>query len=387
MLGSMRSAMIVAGSFLFALTVATAQPTTTYSRWVSLTPDPRQFATQPGGVLPLAVVGDASFAAGRYMIYVATSNPDGKTISRWSSFGPFNLQGGEKWQAMLLPGAKLRMEKNPAALLTYSSPGSGQAMIYARNEDRSSWQSVCVLPVGGNVRTDCFGGTSNVVFAGAGSATLSKWTSITPDQRQFAAQPGGMLPLAVLGGPNFVAGAYMIYVGPANPDGRAVGKWNAFGPFTLEGDDKWAAHLLPQSQLRMEKNPAGLLPYPSPGAMRAMIYARNDDTSSWQAICVLPVGMTVTPSCFGGSGNIVVDVKGLAAGIDGTYSGSIAVTQTTPEKLKAVGPGTLTLTVTNGTVSGTMIVRTGDVEKRPSSPERSLAMGASQRRQKAPPSI
>ena len=34
--------------------------------------------------------------------------------------------------------------------------------------------------------------------------------------------------------------------------------------------------------------------YPEPGPGHAMIYARNDDTRNWRAICVLPVGMPMT---------------------------------------------------------------------------------------------
>jgi hypothetical protein len=337
------------------LTVASAVAQATFSRWASFTPDPRQFSTQPGGVSPLAVIGGASFVAGQYMIYVAASNPDGKSVSRWSSFGPFVLQGGDKWQASLLPGAKLRMERNPAALLPYSSLGATNAMIYVRNDDRSSWQSICVLPLGGNVRTDCFGGTSNVVYGGAGASTLSKWTSITLDQRQFAAQPGGVFPLAVLGGPSFAAGKYMIYVGASNPDGRAVSQWNQFGPFDLQGNDKWAAHLLPQSQLLMERNVASVQTYSNPGPANAMIYARNDDASSWQAICVLPLGRTVQPDCFGGSGNVVLDIKGAAGGLEDTFTGQVTLTKVAAQKVG--GTGSLTLMVKAGTVTGSMTSR------------------------------
>lgn len=136
--------------------------------------------------------------------------------------------------------------------------------------------------------------------------TFSKWTSITPDQRQYAAQPGGVMPLMVMGGVNFAAGNYMVYIGSSNPNGMTVAKWNTFGPFSLQSEDKWSATLLPQSQLRMDRNAAGLLSYSNPGKNRAMIYARNDDTSSWESICVLPVGMPVNPNCFGGSGSVVL---------------------------------------------------------------------------------
>jgi hypothetical protein len=308
--------LLVLASLLAWANAANAQ-IQTFSKWTSITPDPRQFAEQRGGVLPLvALAGDTPyFEAGQYMIYVAPSNPNGMKVSRWNSFGPFTLQGHDKWKVTLLPGSQLRMENNPAPLQSYASPGPTYAMIYVRNEDVTSWHSICVLPVGTgkNVQPDCFGGTTNVVYdpSGAESAppaavpTYSKWTSITPDPRQFATQPGGALPLIVLDGdtPHFDAGQYMIYVAPSNPNGMKVSRWNRFGPFTLQGNDKWKATLLPQSQLRMERNPAPLQPYAGPGPTHAMIYVRNDDLASWHSICVLPVGTgkNVQPDCFGGT--------------------------------------------------------------------------------------
>jgi hypothetical protein len=130
----------------------------TFSRWTSITPDQRQYATQPGGVMPLVVQGSTNFAAGRYMIHVAVSNPDGKAVARWNSFGPVELHGNDKWVMSLLPEARLRLEHNSADTLSYSSPGPNRAMIYARNLDTRSWQSICVLPVGIAVQPNCFWG-------------------------------------------------------------------------------------------------------------------------------------------------------------------------------------------------------------------------------------
>jgi hypothetical protein len=297
--------------------------------------------------MPLVVLGGTSFAPGRYMIHVGSSNPDGKTVLSWNSFGPFDLQGNDKWAAYLLPQARLRLEKNPAALLPYAGPGPAGAMIYARNTDISSWQSICVLPVGMPVQSNCFG--SNVLST---RDTFSRWTSITPDQRQYAKQPGGLFPLGVVSDPNFVVGQYMIYVANSDPAGQAVSSWNSFGPFELQSNDKWAAYLLPQARLRLERNSAVTLPYSDPGANRAMIYARNTDSKSWQSICVLPVGMTVQPDCFGGSGNVVLAFLPPGGGtvpptgIDGVYVGTLTW-------------GTFKLYIHAGEVVGSMTGKTG----------------------------
>ena len=152
---------------------AVAPPATprTFSKWSSITPDQRQFAGQPGRTSPLAVVGDAQFQAGQYMVYVAISDPDSRSvgrISRWTTHGPFSLASGDKWKATLLgSGDPLRMERNTADLLQYSSPGQGRAMIYAHNDDPAHWRAICVLPVGAGLRVnpDCFGGSGNVTFS------------------------------------------------------------------------------------------------------------------------------------------------------------------------------------------------------------------------------
>jgi hypothetical protein len=159
-------------------------PAQTFSRWTSITPDPRQFSGQPGGVLPLAVIGNPTFEAGAYMIYVGPSNPNGMTISRWNTFGPYTLKGHDKMSVTMTIESKrttepkLTVEMNPAELLLhYSDTGPMYAMIYVRNTDVSSWQSICVLPVGWNAADRCFGGSNNVIYvperASQNAATLN----------------------------------------------------------------------------------------------------------------------------------------------------------------------------------------------------------------------
>lgn len=143
----------------------------TYSKWTSVTPEPGQFAGQPGHVLPLTVLGSPTFETGQYMIYTAVSDPHGRTISTWWTQGPFTLGPHEKWKVTLFGASAgengFRIEKNPPDLMQYSDSGDRHAMIYVRNDDKSRWRSICVLPVGTgkSVLPDCFGGSQNVVYA------------------------------------------------------------------------------------------------------------------------------------------------------------------------------------------------------------------------------
>ena len=133
----------------------------TYSPWMSITPDQRQYVTQPGRAFPVPVVGAQHLTAGDYMVYTAVSEPNGRRISRWATHGPLTLRSGDKILAILnfnIPGSELQIERNSAALLPYSTPERGTAMVYARNMDASQWRSICLLPVGAamSVRTHCF---------------------------------------------------------------------------------------------------------------------------------------------------------------------------------------------------------------------------------------
>jgi hypothetical protein len=151
--------------------------------------------------------------------------------------------------------------------------------------------------------------------------SYSRWFCITPDQRQFAAQPGRTIPLQVVGDSmHFRAGSYMIYAAVCEPDagkGFVINTWKALGPLTLGGTEKWKASLRPIKDASvdwvvMERNPADLLTYSPPDQAHSMIYARNDDLQYWRGICVLPAGagMTVEDHCFGGSDDIVYGASG-----------------------------------------------------------------------------
>lgn len=298
------------------------------------------------------------FQPGRYMIYVGNADPAGMTVGEWQANGPIVLQPGDKWLATLLPQSGLRLERDPAILLNYGKPTGGLSQIYTASEDSASWQAICVLPVGIDPRPNCFGGSSNITDVGK-PGTFSRWESFTPDPRQFGGQPGGVWPLKVVGYPHFVAGEYMIYVASSGAAGLSISTWNSFGPVKLLGGDKWQATLRPRAQVVMERNPATLTAYPAPDSHHAMIYARNEDRSVWQAICVLPIGMAVQTSCFGGSSLVTfapakkkIDLEGA---LHGRYRGNVTtykVMQT--DKPPVSQSGKIELAVQDGAVTGTL---------------------------------
>lgn len=314
----------------------------------------------------IPLITNTGFLPGQYMIYVGNADPLGMTVGEWQVSGPVTLQPGDKWLATLMPHSVLRLERDPAALLNHGRPPQGLSQVYAANEDPASWQAICVLPVGVNPRPTCFEGTRNITDVGVAS-TFSRWNAITPDSRQFAGQPGSLWPLRVIGYPNFVAGAYMIYVANAGPAGRDVSRWNSFGPVRLVGGDKWQATLRPGAQLQMDRNPATLISYTTPDIHHAMIYVRNEDPSTWQAICVLPTGADVQTMCFGGSNKItyVPEQKPVAAGIEGQFRGRATFRyrrqdETAQSPSSPADAGQIDLTVRAGTIVGTMVITHGD---------------------------
>lgn len=355
-----RMVRIVASAFLAAglILVAASYPATAQgpgSKWTSFRPR--------AGIQPL--MAPSGFIPGRYMIYVGNADPIGMTVSEWQTNGPLVLQAGDRWLASLMPNSGLRLEREPAALLNYAKPSGGFAQIYAASEDPTSWQAVCVLPVGVTPRPNCFGGSRNITDVGK-PGTFSRWDAFTPDPRQFAGQPGGVWPLRVIGYPNFVAGHYMIFVANAGPHGREIATWNTFGPVHLIGGDRWQATLRPQAQLMMERNPATLINYTKPDQHHAMIYVRNDDRSVWQAICVLPQGqgMAVQTHCFGGSNKIsyVPGTKQPGPGetLEGAFAGRISLRYVWPSGAQGADAtsqdGRIEFTVRDGSVSGSLTV-------------------------------
>lgn len=151
--------------------------------------------------------------------------------------------------------------------------------------------------------------------AGAGAATYSPWKSITPDQRQYVAQPGGVIALPVRNNRWFRIGQYEVFTANADPNGLQISEWQSSGPVTLRSGEKWKATLLLDGRVSLDRNPGDLLPYGEPGPGYAMIYARNGDVTRWRAICVLPVGagLTVQKDCFGGASNITYVPKASAS--------------------------------------------------------------------------
>jgi hypothetical protein len=129
---------------------------------------------------------------------------------------------------------------------------------------------------------------SNRVLVNTSMALGCSWESFTPDQTAFAGQPGGVFPLREN---DFVAGSYLVLVGPAGKNGLDLppSSWNTFGPYDLRGGHKYKALIeSPDGKfLQFEEDSADLLTYSSPSAGFARVYARNNCVGdTWYAICL-----------------------------------------------------------------------------------------------------
>lgn len=123
-------------------------------------------------------------------------------------------------------------------------------------------------------------------------STFSAWTRITNDQRQFSAQPGGVMPLQVWNAMSFEPGAYVIYHGITDGSGSQSPIWNIQShQVTLSPDTRYVARASSMGFESFQSGGGSLIMYREPERGRAMIYVRNDDIANWRAICVLPVGM------------------------------------------------------------------------------------------------
>jgi hypothetical protein len=248
-------------------------------KWDSFTNDLRQFVAQPGRVLPLR----RNYKAGKYLVHVGPAGKDGLSVppAKWRTFGPYDIAAGNKYCGLIRSGAgtlcELQWEQNSARLETYSKPPAGSpglegyAVVYVRNDALDQWYAICLERVGD-----------------APTAPGCTWDSFTNDPRQFATQPGGVLPLRK----TFGKGRYSIHVGPAGNNGLNIPPaiWNTFGPFDIEGGNKYAA-IIKKGQgagcdLIWEKNSARLTMYSTPPPTAAVVYVRNDALDQWYAICL-----------------------------------------------------------------------------------------------------
>ncbi|GAB4268008.1 MAG: hypothetical protein Kow0013_18460 [Pararhodobacter sp.] len=137
------------------------------------------------------------------------------------------------------------------------------------------------------------GGGPNVLGGGGGAggalSTYSPWRRITNDQRQYATQPGGVLALHVYNGMTFQAGTYTIHHGYTDGSGPHSPIWNIRSEtVTLSPNTQYVARADRFGDVSFMPRDMPMYPRPAPGT--AMIYARNDDPTSWRAICVVPQG-------------------------------------------------------------------------------------------------
>jgi len=135
-------------------------------------------------------------------------------------------------------------------------------------------------------------GAGPVPGTAGGPTTFSAWTRITNDQRQFATQPGGVMPLPLWNAMSFEPGAYVIYHGITDGSGPQAAIRNIESHrVTLAPDTRYIARASSLGFESFQSAGGSLIMYSPPERGRAMIYVRNDDPVNWRAICVLPVGM------------------------------------------------------------------------------------------------
>jgi hypothetical protein len=147
-----------------------------------------------------------------------------------------------------------------------------------------------------------------------------QWDSFTPDQRAFAAQPGGTFPLSH----EFPEGSYLVHVGPTGKWGTDTppATWNTYGPYYLRAGHKYRA-LIESGGLRWDEDTGDLNAYDVPSIGFANVYARNNVLGDiFYAICLTPVaGKSASTSpigtwdwSWGTSKHVTLDIK-----TDGTW--------------------------------------------------------------------
>jgi hypothetical protein len=271
--------------------------------------------------------------------------------------------------------------KGIVIVLDEKEPGGGTLALVGAFHDEAAWN----LYKGPFDRI-----VASAAFKGAAAAPSCVWDSFTNDPRQFATQPGGVLPLRR----NFKTGKYLVHVGPAGKDGLALppATWRTFGPYDIAAGDKFAA-IIKRGQgtvcdLDWEKNSARLLMYSTPPLDRpglpgnAVVYVRNDSTDQWYAICLEPVGGG------GGKPELHFDqavLKTIKAGGTTTLKAKVSHIPAEVKKLKfswylhlnecvsAVPPGTKVnfwynqfVDVKNGEAEGSIVMR-AEAQKKESS--------------------
>lgn len=134
--------------------------------WTTLAFDPRSFATQPGGVLPLRT----PFAPGEYQIHVGPAGRDGLALppARIVTFGPRRLEGGHKYLAIPRDEGRTlwwRGDDDPR-LTQYGRPPADESRVYSRNEaSQDTWYAICLTPVAGSGESEPAHGAPTMIFS------------------------------------------------------------------------------------------------------------------------------------------------------------------------------------------------------------------------------
>jgi hypothetical protein len=127
------------------------------------------------------------------------------------------------------------------------------------------------------------------------TTSFAEWFSITNNQGQFIAQPGGVTPIPVNPGPYFEAGTYDVYLADALNNGLGPMRNIVRYTVTFQSNQRYAADI---GQTSFGVTTASNM-YRDPGVGFASLYVRNSNQQRWRAICVLPQGSDIS-QCGGG---------------------------------------------------------------------------------------
>ncbi|MCB1389931.1 MAG: hypothetical protein KDK12_12450 [Rhodobacteraceae bacterium] len=279
------------GALRLGYTGGGAAPGITYLAWERITSDQRQNAAQPDRMEPARGSGGTSFNPGAYDLYTGYTSDAGPSapITNIQQTRVTLAPDHSYYAIPFAPnGVRFYEWNNPM----FPGPDPGMAAVYYRNDDITTWRALCLLPAD-SPRSLC-GPTGEP--AAAALSTVA-WDAITPNQTQFAAQPGGLNPIrGIVPGPLLTAGTYDLYTADAGPNGFAPYTNIRMFTVTLGSNRSYAADL-GSTGVPITEQGSLQLSYGEPGPGQAMIYVRNGNPSIWRAICLLPAGTPRNAQC------------------------------------------------------------------------------------------
>ena len=109
------------------------------------------FEVRPGSVIAGPLV-----QPGPHKVWIGRKDPQKGTISSWKSFGPFQVNGGTKYLALLQAnGAFGGLLANDVAIRNYSNPAGNVGAIYYQNKSSDAWYAFCTQLVNAPPPASC----------------------------------------------------------------------------------------------------------------------------------------------------------------------------------------------------------------------------------------